>query len=617
MFKNVNTTSIDNIFAILRATMRDHIRNFSIIAHIDHGKSTLSDRMLDATSTIEARKMQDQMLDTMELERERGITIKMQPVRMEHKHKGEDYILNLIDTPGHIDFAYEVSRAMKAVEGAVLLVDATQGVQAQTLTTLKMAQEAGLHIIPALSKVDSPLARIEEIKEELALLVDVEMDQIIETSGKTGDGVLELFEKIINEVPAPSVEFENPKDFRALVFDFKYHPNKGIIVFIRVLDGEITKNTPLMFKAVNEKFTGLEVGTFSPEEVPREKLMAGEIGYIVTGIKKPGVASVGDTIVTQKNQLESLGGYENPRPVVWASVYPESQDDFELLKPALEKLKLTDSSLSYEEESSGSLGRGFRCGFLGMLHMEIVTERLYREFDLNLVITSPTIIYKVVRKDGAEEMIYNPSFFPDHGDVTSVTEPWVNVKIFTPVDYAGDISQMFFHHEGFVNDNVVFGDGRMEISGELPLRELMRGFFDELKSVTSGYASLSYEPLDYRDADVTRLDILIADEPVVAFARVVSRKRVEIEAEKAVERLHNILPRQNFVMKIQGKALGRIISSKTVKAFRKDVTAKLYGGDITRKKKLLEKQKKGKKKMKGMGKVNIPQEVFLGMMREK
>ncbi len=595
----------------------EHIRNFSIIAHIDHGKSTLSDRMLEATATVEARKMQDQVLDTMELERERGITIKMQPVRMDYEHDGTQYALNLIDTPGHIDFAYEVSRAMKAVEGAVLLVDATQGIQAQTLTTLRMAQDAGLHIIPALSKVDSPLARVDEIKEEVAILLDVDLDDIIETSGKTGAGVPELLEKVIEQVPAPKVTYEGVKDFRALVFDFKYHPNKGIVVFVRVLDGEITKNTSLLFKAVGEKFNGLEVGTFSPEEVPKEKLVAGEIGYIVTGIKKPGVASVGDTIVNQKSTLEAFGGYENPRPVVWASIYPESQDDFDLLKPALQKLKLTDSSLSYEEETSGSLGRGFRCGFLGMLHLEIVTERLRREFDLDLVITHPTIIYKIVKKSGEEEMIYNPSFFPDHGQIASITEPWVNVKIYSPSEYAGDISQMFFHHEGFVNNNVVFGDGRIEISGEMPQRELMRGFFDELKSVTSGYASLSYEPLEYRDADVTRLDILVADEPVVAFARVVSKKRVDEEAEKAVERLHAIMPRQNFVMKIQGKALGRIISSKTVKAYRKDVTAKLYGGDVTRKKKLLEKQKKGKKKMKGMGKVNIPQDVFLGMMKEK
>ena len=592
-----------------------NIRNFSIIAHIDHGKSTISDRMLDATNTIEDRKMQDQMLDTMELERERGITIKMQPVRMEHSLNGEDYILNLIDTPGHIDFSYEVSRALKAVEGAVLLVDATQGVQAQTMTTLAMAKEAGLTIIPALSKVDSPIARVEEIKEELALLIDCELEDIVETSGKTGEGVPELFKKIIETVPAPTKTYQSPKDFRALVFDFKYHQNKGIIVFVRILDGEVKKGAQLLFKSVGEKFNCLEVGTFSPEEVEKDKLSAGEIGYIVTGIKKPGVASVGDTVVDFKNQIDSFGGYENPKPVVWASIYPESQDDFEMFRPSLEKLRLSDSSLSYEEETSGSLGRGFRCGFLGMLHLEIVTERLRREFNLDLIITHPTIIYKVEMKSGEEEIVYNPAFFPDHGDIAGVTEPWVRVKIMTPTEYSGSISQLFFHHEGFVDNNVVFGDGRIEITAQLPLRELMRGFFDELKSVTSGYASLSYEPLDYRNADVTRLDILVADEPVVAFSRVISKQRAQEEAEKAVEKLHAILPRQNFVMKIQGKALGKIISSKTVKAFRKDVTAKLYGGDITRKRKLLEKQKKGKKKMRDSGSVNIPQDVFLGMMK--
>lgn len=592
-----------------------HIRNFSIIAHIDHGKSTLSDRMLDATHTVEDRKMQDQMLDTMELERERGITIKMQPVRMKYEHNGEPYVLNLIDTPGHIDFAYEVSRALKAVEGAVLLVDATQGVQAQTLTTLEMAREAGLVIIPALSKVDSPLARVDEIKEELALLLDCELEDIIETSGKTGAGVDELFERIIKEVPAPESTYEGDKNFRALVFDFKYHPNKGIVVFVRVLDGEVRKAQELVFKVVGEKFSSMEVGTFSPQEVPCDSLKAGEIGYIVTGIKKPGVASVGDTIVRRDNQIDAFGGYENPRPVVWASIFPENQDEFDLLRPSLERLQLSDSSLSFEEETSGSLGRGFRCGFLGMLHLEIVTERLRREFELELIITHPTIVYHVTRKNGESEIIYNPARFPDHGDVASVEEPWIRAKIISPTEYSGVISQLFFHHEGNVQSNYTIGDGRVEIIGELPLRELMRGFFDELKSNTSGFASLSYEPLEYRDANVTRMDILVADEPVVAFSRVVSKVRAQEDAEKAVEKLHEVMPRQNFVMKIQAKAMGRILSSKTVKAYRKDVTAKLYGGDVTRKRKLLEKQKKGKAKMKSMGKVDIPQDVFLKMMR--
>ncbi len=587
------------------------IRNFSIIAHIDHGKSTLSDRMIEKTNTVESRKMQDQLLDTMELERERGITIKMQPVTMSYK----GYTLNLIDTPGHIDFAYEVSRAMKACEGVVLLVDATQGIQAQTMTTLEMAKKAGLKIIPALSKVDSPLARVEEMKEEIALLTDTEIEDVIETSGKTGEGVEELFNKIIEEVPAPKTTYEDDKDFRALVFDFQYHQNRGIIVFVRVLDGQISKNQSLVFSSVNEKFNSLEVGIFTPQESPQEKLTQGQIGYIVTGIKKPGVVSVGDTLVFEKNRLKPLEGYEKPSPVVWASVYPESQEDFDMLRPALEKLQLTDSSLSFEEETSGSLGRGFRCGFLGMLHMEIVTERLKREFDIELIITHPTIIYNVVVKGGEEKIIYNPAFFPDHGDIVSITEPWVNIVIMSPSEYSGDIAQLFFHHEGMVEATLVFGDDRVEIKGTMPLRELMRGFFDELKSKTSGYASLTYKIAEYKNANVTRMDIYVADERIVAFTRIISRDRIDDEAKKAVERLHSIIPRQNFVMKIQAMVDGRIVSSKTVKAYRKDVTGKLYGGDITRKKKLLEKQKKGKKKMKGMGKVNIGQDVFLKMMK--
>ncbi len=590
-----------------------NIRNFSIIAHIDHGKSTLSDRMLEKTSTVEDRKMRDQVLDTMELEQERGITIKMAPVRLQYNYEGEDYIFNLIDTPGHIDFAYEVSRAMKAVEGAVLLVDATQGVQAQTFTTLDMAKKAGLKIIPAISKVDSPIARVEEVKEEIAILLDVDMDDIIETSGKTGGGVEELFEKIIKKIPAP----EEPKDtnLQSLVFDFAYHPNKGVILYTRVFSGEVKKNDTLLFKVVNEKFKPSEVGIFTPEEVKKSRLSVGEIGYIVTGIKKPGIVSVGDTVVSVKNPSPALEGYQKPAPVVWASIYPEDQDDFEILKNALSKLQLLDSSISFEEETSGSLGRGFRCGFLGMLHLEIITERLKREFNLELVITQPTIIYEIKLKDGAEKTIYNPSLFPDHGDVIEVKEPWVVVKIITPGEYSGAISQLFYHHEGQVVSNIDFGDGRNEIKAEMPLRELMRGFFDELKSETSGFASLSYEVGEYRDADVVRMDILIADEIQTPFCKVISRKRIEEEAKKSVEKLHEILPRQNFVMKVQAKVSGRIVSSKTVKAYRKDVTAKLYGGDITRKMKLREKQKKGKKKMKERGRVNISQDTFLKMMK--
>ncbi len=591
-----------------------HIRNFSIIAHIDHGKSTLADRLLEITGTIEKRKMQDQVLDSMELERERGITIKMQPVRMEYSLDNEKYILNLIDTPGHIDFSYEVSRALKAVEGSLLLVDSTQGVQAQTLTTLSMARESGLTIIPVITKVDSPLARIPEVKKELATLLGVSEDSILEVSGRTGQGTDVLLAEVIRRIPPPKEEFAGD-NFRGLVFDFQYDNHRGVIVYVRVMDGQVSKQTPLIFRAAGERFIALEVGIFSPEEETRESLSAGEIGYIVTGIKKPGIASVGDTIALERKPLPALPGYFSPKPVVWASIYPESQDDFDQLRQALGRLRLSDSSFSHEEESSGSLGRGFRCGFLGMLHLEIITERLRREFQLELVVTLPSITYEVTLKNGKTDMIYSPSFFPDDGNVIKVREPWVNLRIITPSAYLGPLMQTLFEHEAEVGDTETFGEGRSSIGVKMPLRELMRNFFDEVKSVSSGYASLSYEIEGYRDADVTRLDILVADEPVIAFTRVVSHRRVEEEAEKSVEKLSSILPRQMFTLKIQGKAMGRIISSRTLSGMKKDVTQHMYGGDITRKMKLREKQKKGKKKMKAHGSVDISHEVFLKMMK--
>ena len=591
-----------------------NIRNFSIMAHIDHGKSTLADRMLEITGTIEKRKMQEQVLDSMELERERGITIKMQPVRMKYKHEDQDYILNLIDTPGHIDFFYEVSRALKAVEGSILLVDVTQGVQAQTLTTLNMAREAGLVIIPVLSKIDSPLARVEEVKAEVVKLLDCLPEDILYTSGKTGEGVKELLNEIIKRVPSPQ-QNESTNNFRSLIFDFKYSTHRGVIVFVRVMDGKISRNTPLIFKIAKETFTAIEVGIFSPSELPVESLSAGEIGYIVTGIKQPGIASVGDTVASLNDTLLPLPGYMLPKPVVWASVYPESQDDFVLLKQSLGKLKLSDSSYTYEEESSGSLGRGFRCGFLGMLHLEIITERLHREFNLELVVTMPTITYEVTYKNGKQETIYSPSRFPDEGLLSEVREPWVNCVIITPVIYLGNIMPLLYEHEAELGESENFGEDRTRLFLKMPLRELMRNFFDKLKSSSSGFASMSYEIEGMRDANVVRMDILVADEILPAFSRVVSRRIVEQEAETSVEKLHGLLPRQMFVMKVQAKALGRIISSRTLSAYSKDVTQHMYGGDITRKMKLREKQKKGKKKMKARGKVNIPQDVFLKMMR--
>jgi GTP-binding protein LepA len=588
----------------------DKIRNFSIIAHIDHGKSTLADRMLEITGTIEKRKMMAQVLDSMELERERGITIKMQPVRM--KYKG--HILNLIDTPGHIDFSYEVSRALKAVEGSILLVDSTQGVQAQTLTTLGMAKEAGLVIIPVLSKIDSPLARNDDVIKEIITLIGCREEDIIKTSGKTGEGVENLLDTIVQKVPSPTGESTN---FGALIFDFKYSNHTGVIVFVRVMSGSVVRHKDLKFKVAGGVFKALEVGTFSPLETPAESLSAGEIGYIVTGIKQPGIASVGDTITFANDEGPALEGYMAPRPVVWASIYPESQDDFMVLKQALLRLKLSDSSFTFEEESSGALGRGFRCGFLGMLHLEIISERLRREFTLELIVTLPSITYEVILKDGQKKMIYSPSFFPEDYLIQSVSEPWVTATIIVPVDFVGQVMQILFEHEAEVVNSETFGDSRNSLTVLMPLRELMRGFFDKLKSVTSGFASISYELGAMKVADVVKLDVLVADEVVPAFSRIVSRRLVEIEAEKTVEKLYTTLPRQMFTLKIQAKGLGRIIASRTLSGMKKDVTQHMYGGDITRKMKLREKQKKGKKKMaeRGKGSVNIPHDVFLKMMR--
>jgi len=588
-------------------------RNFSIIAHIDHGKSTLADRMLEITNTVEARKMKEQVLDQMELERERGITIKMQPVTMQYEKNGDSYTLNLIDTPGHIDFSYEVSRALKAVEGTILLVDSTQGVQAQTLTTLNLAREFGLTIIPVLSKIDSPLSRVDEIKEEVMNLLECEEDDILMCSGKSGEGVKELLDTVVEKVPAP--EFEVEDDFRALIFDFQYSNHRGVIVFIRTFDGSVKKGDTLRFSATGKKFLALEVGIFSPEETPVDTLEKGSIGYVVTGIKQAGAASVGDTLTREKSTLPAYEGYMQPSPVVWASVYPESQDDFTELKQSLQRLKLSDSSLSFEEESSGVLGRGFRCGFLGMLHLEIVTERLRREFNLQLTVTLPSITYEAELKNGKRKTIYSPIHFPDDGSIVQVFEPWVEIQLITPREYISSIMQLLYEHEAITAASETFGDDRTMFLIEMPLRELMRNFFARIKTASSGFASLSYTILDLRLADVVRLDILVAEELVPAFSKVISKRRVQEEAEIMVEKLYKSLPRQQIVTKIQARSMGRILSAKKLSAVRKDVTSGLYGGDITRKMKVLEKQKKGKKKMQARGKVNIPHEVFIKMIQ--
>ena len=590
-----------------------NIRNFSIIAHIDHGKSTLADRMLELTGTIPARRMQEQVLDKMDLERERGITIKMAPVRMQWKKDGAPYVLNLIDTPGHVDFSYEVSRALTAVEGVILLVDATQGVEAQTLSVLAQARKLNRVIIPVVSKIDAPNARISDIKTELAMLLGVEETKVLGCSGKTGEGVTELLDAIVDCLPPP--EMQN-KDAQGLIFDFGYSDHRGVIVYLRIFGGEFRKGDYLRFAAAKADFIALEVGILTPGETAREFLGEGEIGYIVTGVKKPGIASVGDTITQAKRPAPAFPGYQSPTPVIWASVYPESQDDLAVLRQSLDKLKLSDSSLSYEEESSGVMGRGFRCGFLGMLHLEIIIERLRREFNMALVVTQPTTVYEITRTNGTVEEIYAPARFPDEGLIRSVREQWARVAILTPPEYIGDISQLLYEHEALTGNTENLPDGKMELHAELPLRELMRGFFDRLKSVSSGFASLSYEITGLREAHVARLDVLVAEEPVPAFSRIVSERRVNAEAEQLVEKLEKLLPKQLFELKIQAKAKGRIIASRRKSAMRKDVTGYLYGGDVTRKMKLLEKQKRGKKKMLARGKVDIPHEVFLKVVRE-
>lgn len=589
----------------------DHIRNFSIIAHIDHGKSTLADRMLEETRTIERRKMREQVLDAMDLERERGITIKMTPVRMQYGA----YVLNMIDTPGHIDFAYEVSRALKAVEGVVLLVDSTQGVQAQTLSTLDIARKQGKVIIPVMTKIDAQIARPDEVRTELADLLSVAPDTVHAVSGKTGEGVAALLDVIVEKIPPPEVQAAT--DPQALVFDFEYSDHKGIILYVRAFAGEVAARSNLSLVAAQKSFTALEVGMFNPERVATDTLETGMIGYIVTGIKEPGVAFVGDTVIARGVNTPALPGYEKALPVVWASIYPQSQDDFTNLKQSLERLHLSDASLSFEEDASGVLGRGFRCGFLGMLHLEIVTERLRREFKLDLVATTPSVSYRVVEKD-ISRTIYSATRFPDHGQADAVFEPWVSGEIFARTNDIGAILQLLYEHEAEVGASETFGSSeKTKITFTMPLRELYRNFFDELKSVSAGFASLSYEPAGEREAHVVRLDVLVAGESVPALTHVVADTHVEKESRRIVERLREILPRQQFAVKIQAQAKGRIIASETLKASRKDVTGYLYGGDVTRKKKLLEKQKKGKKRMKEQGTVHIPHDTLMKLMRSK
>ena len=591
----------------------DNIRNFCIIAHIDHGKSTLADRFLEITKTVEKRKMQEQYLDQMELERERGITIKMQPVRMIYTLDARPYTLNLIDTPGHIDFSYEVSRSLKAVEGAVLLVDATQGVQAQTVGNLEMAKALGLTVVPVVNKIDSPNARAEETKKEIIEILGCREEDILEVSAKTGENCENLLKEIIKRVPSPSLS--NTDSFRALVFDFEYSLHKGIVLYVRVINGTIKKNDPVFLYQANKNFSVSEVGFFNPFPKETEFLKKGEIGYVVTNVKESNIAKVGDTLLFKNSLLKPLEGYKQPVPVVWASVYPESQDEFPVLKKSLERLHLSDSAFSFEEEESGTLGRGFRCGFLGMLHLEIVVERLRREYKLNLVVATPSVVYKVGNKDGETESVYSPSRFPEYFEIQKIMEPWAEAKIISSFDKVSDITQLIKKHDGIVGNMEEFGETRILMKVKMPLREIMSNFFEEIKSSTSGYASLDYEIIGEEEGDLVRLDVLLNDEIVPAFSKIVKRSNMEREARSMVDKLKNILPRALFVIKIQAKALGRILAANSLSALKKDVTGHLYGGDITRKMKLWQKQKKGKAKLRRIGRVNVPHDVFLKMIK--
>ena len=569
--------------------------------------------MLEITGTVEKRKMREQYLDQMPLERERGITIKMQPVRMEW----QGYVLNLIDTPGHIDFSYEVSRALAAVEGAVLLVDATQGVQAQTLSVVELARSLNLAIIPVINKIDLPQARVAETREEIKNILNCGEDEISEVSARTGQGVRALLGKIAEKVPPP---LTGGKEVRALIFDFEYSAHRGVIAHARVFDGEIKKGDRLKFSAAGGNFIVGEVGFFKPEFSPAASLKAGEIGYVVTGIKEAKVVRVGDTIFKEGSPpaggLAPFSGYLEPKPVVFSSLYPESEDQFDDLRRALERLKLADSSLFFEEESSGVLGRGFRCGFLGMLHLEIVAQRLARDFGVKTIVATPSVKYRVKTRRGGESDIYSPHKFPDESEMAEALEPWLALEILMPPETMGQVLKLLKEHEAVIGETRKFSDSRFELRAEMPLGELMRDFFDELKSVSSGYASLNYEFLEMRPGDLVRLDILVAGEVQPAFSKIVPRRRAQGEALRAVEKLHKILPPALFALKIQAKSLGRILASRTLKALKKDVTGYLYGGDRTRKMKLWKKQKEGKKRLQSEARFSIPAEVFVQMIRK-
>ena len=591
------------------------IRNFSIIAHIDHGKSTLADRLLERTGAVSSREMREQILDSMDIERERGITIKAQAVRLDYQAEdGQSYVLNLIDTPGHVDFSYEVSRSLAACEGALLLVDAAQGVEAQTLANAYLAVEAGLEIIPVVNKIDLPSADPTRVAEEVAGVLGLDPSTVLFVSAKTGDGVDELLECIVADIPAPAGVTTDP--LRALIFDSYYDAYRGVVAYIRVMDGTISDGDKLLFAATADRQFATEVGVLRPSVERFAQLGPGEVGYLITGVKTIGQIKVGDTILASDDAAsEALPGYAEPRPMVYAGMFPSEGEDFERLREALDKLKLNDASLLYEPETSRALGFGFRAGFLGLLHMDIVRERLEREYGLDLVTTAPSVAYQVTTVDGAKFEVRSPQDLPEASKISALEEPYVRAMILAPASYVGTIMELVISKRGEQVSMSYLSTERVELAYDLPLAEVVFDFFDQLKSRTRGYASLDYEPRGYRASDLAKVDILLNGTPVDAFSSIQHRDRAYDYGKLMVERLRKLIPRQMFDIPIQAAIGSRIISRETVKARRKDVTAKCYGGDVSRKRKLLEKQKEGKRRMKMVGSVEVPQEAFVAALR--
>jgi len=595
--------------------MTDHIRNFCIIAHVDHGKSTLADRLLQVTGTISDRDMTEQVLDSMDLEREKGVTIKASAVRMKYRASdGREYELNLIDTPGHVDFGYEVSRALNACEGALLVVDATQGIEAQTLANLYQALSADLEIIPVINKIDLPSARPDEVAEDIAALIGGEAAQVIRISAKSGLNVEQVLEAVVRRVPPPAGEDQKPT--RALVFDSHYDSYKGVVCYVRVIEGSLSANDTIHLMATGVDVKPIEVGIFAPTMKPVSQLKAGEVGYVATGLKTVHDARVGDTITLAASPAaEALPGYFRPKPMVFAGIYPVDAEDYSDLRDALEKLQLNDASLTYEPETSQAIGFGFRAGFLGLFHMEIIQERIEREYNLDVLFTAPSVEYEVGMVTGEMLLIDSPAQLPDESRVTEIREPWMKIEIITPTEFYGTIMDLVIKRRGSFKSQEYPAPHRVQLNFEIPLAELIVDFFDELKSRTKGYASLDYQFLEYRADQLQKLEILVNGEPVDALAAIVHNKDAYHKGQALITRLKELIPRQLFEVAIQAASGGRVISRANVKAMRKDVLAKCYGGDITRKKKLLEKQKKGKRRMKMVGNVEIPQDAFMAVLK--